>query len=396
MPDGDTLLDASYPVRSRRLSLSNGGLGAYTQSTLTATTAGMRLAIRLPVATTRWRLRLRNYDAYNTANKTAVTGKKIVFGKHALSTTGAAAETGSFDSNAATTIVGSDFTISGTSAYTDHDWVTDPALQCQPYTDYLVGVSWQAASSLVHQLGIGRCWYWNNITSAVDPTVAGSSATSTAQFPPLDWVFEYECASRFPAFLYIGDSIPEGTTGPVSAAIAPTSVTKAYPRQWAESVGAIVQNHSIYSSQASQWASPTWGPWTRQDTSLGLFDGAIVALGSNDSASSVALSTFQTNYQAVLANIRNIIGASKPIWSVNVTPRSLSTSPTSVDAFRLNINDWLAQLPTGIAGVVDADIAVRTIAGNALDPALKCSDNTHPCYQGMGVLAQALRDTIII
>lgn len=385
VPAGDTLLAATNPNMPRQLSYSNGGCGAYTVSSVTTTGMSIRIPIRLPAGMTQWRVKLRIYDTKNSTTKTAVTGKKIIYGTQSVSLSGAAAETGSFAGSTATTLVGSDFTINGDGSFYTSGWTSDAA-------DF-VGIALTASGSQSWPLGIGRCWYWSNITSGVDPTVAGSAATSTAQWIPIDVEIEFQVTSRQKAGLWIGDSISEGTGATKGAAVSPVSWWRAYPRQWADAAGVLLQSHALYNTFARDWASSSYNLWTRQDTSLGAFDFAVVALGSNDAADTTSrtLAQYQADLMSVVANAQAIIGSGKPVYVLNVLARSLDTAH---EAARVSYNDWLAQRPSGIAAVVDVDTAMRNSSASVLDSALCSSDLCHPSWQGSQVLAQVLRSAI--
>ncbi|MGW5520019.1 SGNH/GDSL hydrolase family protein [Nocardia africana] len=392
-----SLLD-SGPLITRTLSHSHGGCGAIASPLSVGTSASIRIPVMLPVGTDQWRIKLRIYDTKTPATKTAVTGTKIIHGDATVTTSGAAAETGTYSGSTATTIVGSSFTIPGDGSWYTSPWVTAAGDQFDAGKMHLVGVSWtQTAATNV--VSIGRCWYWSN-ANGVDPTVAGSAATVTAQFPPIDYVIEYQCTSSRKAFLCIGDSIMEGTQASAPAttrsAVGPTSLWRRYTDQWTlmPGVNALVQNHALYNTNTGDWVNTSYGPWTRQDTSLGQFDGAIVGLGSNDAAGfSTALATYQSNMATILANVQSIIGAGKPIYIMNVTPRNLTANSSQENA-RLSYNDWWAALPTSITGVVDADRLFRGTSAPNIDAALSSSDNCHPSYQGSGVLAAALQARI--
>lgn len=381
------------PLRTRVLSYSNGGLGAPLPSgaTITAAAASFRIIVKLPVATDRWRIKLRNYDTYASVTKTAITGKKIILGTHSRAMTSPAAETGTFAGGTATTIVGSDFPIPGDGGWYTSPWVEAASDQFGENTEHLVGIAWSHTSSVTMQTGIGRCWYWPNATSGVDPAVAGSAATSQASFVPIDWVIEYETTSRKQAWLVIGDSIPEGTAGGSGVAVSPTSLHRSPVNQWATKAGILAQNMSLYGITAQTLSNPANAAWLRQDTSLGQWDGAIIPLGSNDLGIGRTLSQLQADVMSVIATTQSIIGAGKPIYLGAVLARGFISG---METARINYNNWIAELPTGVTAAIDSDSPMRTTASNALDAALRTSDGIHPSWQGQTVLATVLRNTV--
>ncbi|MCU1640929.1 MAG: mannuronan epimerase [Nocardia sp.] len=379
------------PSVTRTLSYSNGGLGGLAVTVSTAA-ASFRFIVKLPVASTRWRIRLRNYDTFNMATKTVLTGKKILHGDHARSVSTTTPETGNFVGNAATTIVGSDFTIPADGSWYTGPWIAAAGDQFDAGVEHLVAVAWTAASSITMQTSMGRAWYWSNSTSGVDPTIAGSAAATPQQFIPIDWVIEYESTSSRTAWLCIGDSIMEGLTGDKGATAAAASLYRAaYPRQWEQTAPVLVQSHALATIPASTWANTSHALWTRQDTSQGSFAGAIVGLGSNDIANSRTQAQLQADLLTIIANAQSIVGAGKPVFVVNIMPRNWQGVTAPMETIRLAINNWLSTLPGGIVGVIDSDIPMRTVTSYAVDAALVCSDNTHPSTQGVGVLARTIR-----
>jgi lysophospholipase L1-like esterase len=392
------------PVVSRRLSYSNGGLGTTGYSNLTNitvnTTCSYRIPIRLPCTTTQWRLKLRNYDQLNSTTKTAVTLDKIIMGDATAPSTGDIAGTGSFVGSAATTIFTGTQSIPGDGSFYTTSWVTASGDQFEEGVDHLIGIGFHTASSLAMQVGIGFCWRWTS-ANGTDPTVAGSAATSTSSYTPLDWVLEYETTNRKRAVLVIGDSISEGTSGPAkvlsgSNSVVPTPLCEGMWELWAANRGDVmVQRNALFASPASSWAGSSWGGWTRQDTSLGQFDAAVIELGANDIAAGTEgtnAATLKTNFISVITNLRAIVGSTVPIYVINVLPESWTTTK---EADRQIFNDWLGQLPAGVDYCIDLESVVRSTSTSVMDTALTC-DAIHPSYVGHAKIANVLSGAIAI
>ncbi|MBF5002410.1 SGNH/GDSL hydrolase family protein [Nocardia sp. BSTN01] len=389
-------IDALYgPLVTRTLSYTNGGLGGSVTPTgnpwASGTAASWRYVVKLPEATNWWRIKIRNYDTPAAATKTALTGKKILFGTHARSSgTGTAGETGTFAGSTATTVVGSDFAIPGDSSYYTSPKVTAAGDQFQPGVEHLLAIGATAASSLAVQSGAGRAWYWSNATSGVDPTIAGSAATNQTAWIPLDWVIEYETTSRRRAYLVVGDSITEGIAGPRgTTSQTPTALWRSYPWQWAAANNALVTNMSIAGITAVYFAGSSAAAWSRLDHSAAFYDGAIIALGSNDINANRTLAQLQADILSTITNVRTIIGSTAPIYIGNVIARSLGTTPEGV---RLDFNSWLAERPTALlnGGLIDFDAATRGTTTTALWPAYT-ADTIHPSWAGQARLAEALK-----
>lgn len=398
---------ANYPLTTRTLSYSNGGQNSSLSSylsvtrTVTGTSFGIRVPIRLPADTTSYTIKLRNYNTFSAAaGATALTLDGIVMGAMAAPSVGSATQSGNFNGSTATTLVSTSATIPADGTYYTSPSITASGAQFTDGGDYLLGIAFHAAASTTLLAGIGQCWYWSNNTSAIAPATAASTATSSSQYIPLDVVIEYQTTNRKRAFMVVGDSIPEGTVGAAyginsTTNIVPTPLWRGYVEQWARKRGVMTQRHCLFGSTAQTWSSSSYTGWTRQSTGSAAFDGAILALGINDLAGGTTFANLQTYYASVITNIRSIIGTSAPIYSVNITPEAFGTTP---EGYRRQFNDWLHQLPYGIAGCVDVEsqlrpLALSTSGVNGLDYFLM-SDGVHPSYQGVSKLTDALMAAI--
>lgn len=381
------------------LSYSNGGIGGqnyyyntYTSTAITLTNASVRIPVRLQCTTGQWRLKLRDYDSLLSAAKTPLTADGVSWGNMAAASTGATAQTGSYDSTGATAIVTTSAPIPGDGSFYVSPWVTASANQFQQGKDHLVGVAFHAPSMLSMQTGIGQCWYWGDNTSALSASVAGSAASNPASWIPIDWVIEYQPATTGEAWLIVGDSISEGTTGPAYALAgtitnaAPTALWRGQWEQWAARRGVMVQRNCLYASPASTWANPSYTGWTRQDCTQGQFAGAVLALGANDIKGGRTFSQLQADYTSCLTNLRNLVGTTVPVYGLTVMAESMSGTQ---ETYRMQFNNWLTQGVTGLTGVVDVESEMRSVQSNALDSQLTC-DSIHPSYQGQAKLTEIL------
>ncbi|MBY6384011.1 hypothetical protein HG717_08845 [Rhodococcus erythropolis] len=62
--------------------------------------------------------------------------------------------------------------------------------------------------------------------------------------------------------------------------------------------------------------------WNRTDLAAGKFDGAFIAAGSNDYANNRSLAQYQADVATIISKIRDTIGADKPIYLVDIMPRT--------------------------------------------------------------------------
>lgn len=384
-------LDAKIATPSPTLKTichSNGGLGGSVATNITLTSVSFRWDVCLPADTTEWRIKLRNYDLPSVTNKTALTGKKFGIGGHAVSNSATAYETGSFTGSVKTELIGSDFSIPNTNTWYTSSWFTGAGDQFQDGVHKLLYLAWQAAGSISMQTGAGKAWYWTNLTSGPDATIAGSAGT--VGYIPIDWVIEYKTSTSKDVYLWVGDSISEGiqgTKGTTGASLAPTSLWRAYPNLWAAKNNVIVNNISLAGISGAYFGGTSSGLWTRCDHSGVTYKGVVIALFSNDVSAGQTLGQIQTNFLNMCSTIRTLFGANVEIWASLVIPRNTLTGIPPV-------NDWLSTLPGGIKGVIDVNTCMRGTSVNTI-AAEHTADTIHPSYQGTIALAQATSAGIV-
>jgi lysophospholipase L1-like esterase len=393
----------STPARTRFCSFTNGGNGSgfYTAQTLTSWSG--RIPVRLPETTTRWRWVIRNNENFNPATYPTLTGTGLVMGQQASDSEGVGQ--GTFINNAASTILGQ-YSIPGDATWYRSSWITDPALQFQQGVNHLLGFGFQTATSRSYRSGAGRCWQTvnDNGVNAINPAYTAGTQGATRAGCPLEWIIEYECVTTRLTWLVLGDSIAEGITGPYGTTQGTASpvtppLADTYPALWAERAQAQVQNLSLASITADNFANLP-ATWTRTDLLSPQFDGALVALGSNDFAGGRTLAQMKTSMAAIFNLIRTNTGNPNiPIYVANVIPRGFLSSGSAMTAavniVRQQFNDWLAQLPYGIKGCVDMDSAFST--GTGSPTTIKNSMTTdviHPSYTGVIRLAAELRNAL--
>lgn len=387
---------AKVPV-TRTMCYSNGGQGGLTTvigGSATAITVNTVCSIRIPIRlncdTDSWTLKLRMYNALTGATTSYnATLDTVLWGTMTAAADGVVGQTGTFTGNAATTIFSGSQAISGTAAYTSLSAVTNPSYQFQDGVDHMLAISFHTAASQSVMIGVGQCWRWTT-TAGVDPTQAGSTATSAASWIPIDWVLEYTTTNTKRAGFVVGDSIPEGTAGATGATISPTPLWQRFWDQWATRKGDVMMQHNcLYASLAQNWASSSYNGWDRQRTDLGQWDFAVIALGANDIPSGRTLAQLQGDIASVITNVKTKVGSSIPIYGVNVLPQNLTT-----DTVRTGYNNWLAQGPEGIDHMIDLDSQVRNADGKVIDTVLRTTDQIHLSYAGMRKVTDVLMGAV--
>lgn len=393
----NSLPPAPAPV-TRILAHTNGGQGggvAYPSPLSgTLTQLGLRHVVKIGVQTTRWRLKLRNWRAFdNTAGAAALSGQGVIFGEHQPG--GSGEHTGNFKGGAASTIVSGTFTVPNSTSFYTSPWVTDPALQFDPGKEYVVGWGFTCAAQTLAS-GANESFQFSTSAAGLNPATTGglAGAGSTYRGTPIDFQIEYESTSRMKAFLWIGDSISEGATGVVGTSYTttcrPCAIQDNYPSRWAAANGFLVHNIAQSNLYAREWAVTSADRWTRTDLSNAKFDGAFIAAGSNDYANNRTLAQYQADMAAVILKVRDTIGL-KPIYLVDIMPR---TDASAREALRTSFNAWLYTLPYGVRGIVRAsDVFAATPGASTVIPGLTC-DGVHPSFEG--ILALADKTTLYV
>lgn len=381
--------------RTRFCSYTNGGNGSGLYAAQTLTSWSGRIPVRLPETTTRWRWAVRNYGTFTQATNPTINGTGLVVGRQAKDSEGIGS--GAFVDNAAATLLGA-HSIPGDGTWYRSPWFTDPAQQFQGGIDYLAAYGFTAAASRSYISGAGKCWQHVNDggTNALTPSNVAGAVSSTRAGSPLEWIIEYETVTARLVWLIIGDSIPEGIAGPYGTA-STTAVTSpisdSYPALWAERAQALVHNISLASITADNFAT-FQSAWTRTDLASPGFDGVYIALGSNDAANGRTLAQYKASMATIIANVKSSTGLPNvPIYVATIIPRQGMTA--AQNTVRQQINDWLAQLPLGIRGVVDMDGAFTV--GTGTQPAIKgslTSDLIHLSWTGTWRAVAELRNTL--
>lgn len=401
------------PTVTRVMSYSNGGMFSTIPELTPANlgpAGGWRQPMRIAAYTTRWRLRVRNFNGRDNSAENPLTGKKIIFGDELLNPTAVPAlGTGNFTGSpgSATTIIDADFAIPGNGEWYVTPWIEDSNLQFGADKSRLLALSFTSvggSASMGHTLmGAGFVYWWQDATSAVDATrLTGTVTAAIGTYIPLDWVIDYEVTSDQKAFLFIGDSITEGISGGKGLGSAPNGVWRSAPQIWGRRNNVLVANMSLAGALTQNFHNPNFSIWKRFDHDNAKYDGAVIALGSNDCANvsagtGASLAVMQSNILEIIAKAKSLMGPDKPVYVSNITCRSDGTMTATEDDQRLAYNQWLSQLPSGlIAGVIDAEGATRGdfgVSPKALNPA-HSTDLVHMSYAGLVALSYAYDEAI--
>lgn len=374
------------PRRLRRMSYGAGSQANTVSASVTITQRGLRIPVELPCDTTRWRMRAWNFDPFARTTKANLTGKSMVIGDAARDTLGMV--NGNFVGNAAVSLVSGDYTIPGTiptNWYTDgvytSPWFTDDVQQFKANTTRVIGTGVTLAASTSVQTSEQQGMFFATATDGADPTKTGPANG----WIPFTMVIEYETVTDRMCVLVVGDSIPTGITGTKGAAQTahvPIPTYRNYPNQWAKNNNALVQQIGFSGGSAANYntsGADSVGLYGRYDLASPDFDLIIFAIGSNDASISRSLANYQADCQSIWAKINSYLRPNIPLWIVNITPRAFGTTPESI---RQAYNEWWAQGPLGIAGVIDMDGAMTTGASTGALKASLSMDGVHFSWVG--------------
>lgn len=377
---------ATLKVATKKATLASGAQGStsgFGPNFSTSGTGTLRWPVRIPVKTSRYRFRIRNYNSVSQTAGTVATGKGINFG--VSNTSASAYETGQFAGSTSTPVVASDFTIPGDGTFYTSPWVTDPAQQITPNREYMVAMAFSADPAIAIARGTGTAfWFPDNITTGLNSNNTPTKLSAT----PFEFQLEYEYEGDQRIGLFVGDSITEGVGGKYDEATPGDAqpTYRSWPALWAARSHSVAVDIAISGTTAAQWATPTQDRWTRLDIATTVPDFAYIGFGSNDVNATTSLATFKTNLKTVIDNVRAKIGDDKPIYVGTITPRNFET--VTKEPLRLSYNVWLRTMPYGIAGVLDFDKVLRDPAnpGTVLTEFFN-SDNTHPSRAGYNAMA---------
>ncbi|MGV8875506.1 MAG: SGNH/GDSL hydrolase family protein [Rhodococcus sp. (in: high G+C Gram-positive bacteria)] len=350
-----------------------------TVDTIANTTGALfRIPVKVPVATTRWRVHWQNRFGKTRTSQTGVVNVLgFVFGDELMNADGT--HSGQF--TAAPASVGAAGTATDGAEYVGA-WVTDPALQLKPYADHLVSYGLTCASGVVMCRSSNIVQYRNGASQAPQfnqqTIVPNSTATPFGEM----WI-EYEFVGANSVGLYVGDSLTDGTKNLLGQ-------LGNYPNAHAlrDAVCPIVLGNSGIKVDDYMNIPTTDYVYTKWGLGNGVVpDYAVVMAGINDI---IFLGFTDVEIQNKLVAFWNRLRAFgiKRIYAITLPPAGATGA---VETQRLNVNAWLRGKPAGLAGVFDGDRALKdaTTAAN-LDATYNSGDGLHYSVAGY----QKLADTI--
>jgi lysophospholipase L1-like esterase len=286
----------------------------------------------IPVASTRWRLRVANRNLLtNTALTTPCTITGLWVGAPLYLTSGTSTNRWVGDFPAAPTqVVASALTVpvDGTDGVTA--WITDPAQQFAPHTAKALSWGFTSTNSGTG-IASGNSYqgvYLTGSSNAGNATLGGSIAANVNY---LDVRVEYEFEGTNTVVLHITDSLGlgygDGAQGYSSPGAA--SLPSEAPPVLAGLLGDYaVCNLAIGSATTGTFISPTSYPWTRADLATTVPDAAVIQLGTNSLGA--AYSTNAVNLNTHIDSLRTL--GIKKIYLATITPRGYTTLAGTLQA----------------------------------------------------------------
>lgn len=367
-------------MRTVRVTVPITGNGFTASAVGGVTDWAQRVLVALPVATTRWRLRARNYAGVaETAGAGTVTCQGAWVGTPSFSLQ---RWQGVF--TVAPTLALSSFGLSAAGAADGASpWVTDAALQFAAGKVVGLSMGWTADATTVLRYEVGQAGlYRAGAGAAAAAGGADWSVGAAATLGTLDTRIEYEALlpSNVGVTLVCGDSIAQGYSGGDNGAYAHES----WPGMAAGHRSHPVVNLGAASSTLAQWAMSSGG-WklARADLATTIPNRAIIALGTNDLASTVG--TFETNLLSLLTTVRAL--GIQDIWVATIIPYSGSPSETN----RAAINGFIRDIPRGVTGIIDFDAALRVQAAPTTAESTWITTYPHPLRAGYARMAEVAR-----
>lgn len=342
-----------------------------------------RVPLTLPVTTTRWRLRWRNYNVTASAAiavANTLTGVHIgypAYDSSGVPTGNATAALTACNASTATPADGSELVL---------PWVTTEAAQFTAFEPRLLSVG----------LIGGTSFNWARCTGSVRYR-AGNAATEVddqtitiAGFTPMygDWRIEYEFVGSTPVGLHVGDSLTEGQ----ASADTPMS---AHPQMFGLAARVAVASCAVSGISLSTivgWATSHFY-WSRFGLGSGWTpDYAVLWLGTNDIAAGRTTAQIKADMTTVIGILRGF-GIDR-IFVGLVAPRSFAAG---LETIRQEVNAWLATNPAGISGTIDFDRALANPADlDSLDLKFDSGDTTHLLARGQARVAEAIPPSIAL
>ena len=269
-------------------------------------------------------------------------------------------------------------TVTDGASYTT-PWISTETVPISAHTPYLLSMGLRSDTGIAVAATGSAAWIDLFGASALaGSTDAMGQWNATASL--LDVWIEYTVPDNVTTLFVIGHSL--NSPGNRDRATHPhRGELDSWPQQWALSVDAAASTLAASGAWTLNYPpeSPKWTTYgDAQPDYVAMWD------ASNDIANGQTLEQVQGSYQVVLARARQQ-WPDAVFYGFTEAPRSI---PPELDSVRVAWNAWLLTADLGLAGVIDADAALRDPGSpEALDPELT-SDGIHLNLAGHQLVAQ--------
>lgn len=314
-----------------------------------------RGAVQLPVTTTRWRFRTKNWNRGagtlnpGTLNYTGLyQGTPVVAGGQ---------WTGDF-TGAPTQILPAFIPPTDGSEYIS-PWVTATSFQFTRYTSKFLSFGYTSSAVQVNVsfnsswFGYGTSGTLASTSSSAATLVAGTGGGKTNNYGVVDTIIEYEFVGTNLVGFFVGDSITSGYAGNATtlAGVVANSCgpQNAWPELAAMRSGFAAVNGGIGGDSATNWGSSSNQRYTRFDLTTTVPDFACVFFGANEAVGSRTLSNYQGDIAAVVTALQAL--SVNRIYVCTTLPNS--SLSVSAEAIRQSYNTWLRQGVVNTSAIID-------------------------------------------
>lgn len=371
-PGGFTSLD---PPTRRAAFMWGGG----NETTFTDKNTGfIRLPFQIPVATTRWRVRIRNANASGTTTGAGA----VTYGPFDIMSAFRNFDTGdmvSWSGTPARALAASSSQAAGAADWVSA-WVTASNLQIPANLTYYLQMQYSKTSGSTVYAGSGGCYYSATLADATSTT----PAMTYFPYVPFNIAIEYEFVGGNKILVAVGDSITEGAKHVWNINSWHQIISQRYQMPVALS-GAFGSFASDFGSAATL-AQPRWQ--RIRDAGLDI-DAGIMMLGTNETAFGGTLLQAQQGIHGTATRMRSEWGA-RDVYAMTIFPQNATSTR---ETLRGQVNAWLRSGSPLLQGVFDTQPWLES----AIDgPNMRASyagsgsDFTHPGPAGQLAMANSV------
>lgn len=321
-----------------------------------------RIPVRLPHKTSRWRLKIGNWQSVATAAPATWTGaytiSDIYFGDPSTTLSAIGRLTGAYAATPTKVLDGGDIPTDGN--YWTSAWVTDPALQFGPDMKMFgFGLTSPGGGTGV-ALTTSHPGFRNSAAGANATINVAAGTNYFGNNLALDKYIEYEVDKDVTVGLFLGASGEQGYNNVAGqgGGYEPVFLHETPPGAWGMRVGALWMNGGIPGATQAPFLNKDYLGFARFDTTHTKPDFTVIDLAGNSIMNGATLLAVQTDFVNVVAQCR-ALGLTK-IYLCTVPPVDFATpADDAKETVRNNFNAWVRGHPLNVTGIIDMDRFMR-------------------------------------